>query len=100
MTSTIRFFIFSILYISLVEGAIAQSQSKVEQLSDSQVKAFYERAKASGMSEMQIEQAALAQGFTLSDISLMRKRITQIQDKEDKTDSDGMDTLQVPSHKI
>ncbi len=100
MTSTIRYFIFSILYISLIEGAIAQTQSKVEQLSDSQVKAFYERAKASGMSEMQIEQAALAQGFTLSDISLMRKRITQIQDKEDKTDSDGMDTLQVPRQQI
>ncbi|MCU0340254.1 MAG: SLBB domain-containing protein [Spirosomaceae bacterium] len=69
------------------------AQSKVEQLSDSQVKSFYERAKASGMSEMQIEQAALAQGFTLSDISLMRKRIAEVQTQANDIQGDSQDTV-------
>lgn len=78
----------------------AQAQSKVEQLSDSQVKAFYERAKSSGMSEMQIEQAALAQGFTLSDISLMRKRLTEVQNKENQLDIDTTDTPKVTRQQL
>ncbi|WP_428658508.1 SLBB domain-containing protein [Runella sp.] len=72
----------------------------MDQLSDSQVKAFYERAKASGMSEMQIEQAALAQGFTLSDISLMRKRISDMQTNGNKQDSDTSDSIKVGRQQI
>lgn len=74
-----------IFLLLLVAGSFlqiqAQKPSSVEQLSDTEVQDFYERAKASGLSEMQIEQAALAQGFTLSDISLMRKRIADVQNK-------------------
>lgn len=81
-------------------GIKAQTPSKVEQLSDSQVKAFYEKAKASGMSEMQIEQAALAQGFTLSDISLMRKRLAEVQDKENKEDLTDADSLKLSRQQI
>lgn len=81
-------------------GINAQTPSKVEQLSDSQVKAFYEKAKASGMSEMQIEQAALAQGFTLSDISLMRKRLAEVQDKENKEDLTDTDSLKLSRQQI
>ena len=36
---------------------------------------YYNQAKAKGMSDMQIEQAALAQGLTLSDIAEMRQKI-------------------------
>ncbi|AXE16429.1 sugar transporter [Runella rosea] len=100
MTPQIRFFFFSFFCLTLSLGISAQTPSKVEQLSDSQVKAFYEKAKASGMSEMQIEQAALAQGFTLSDISLMRKRLAEVQDKENKEDLTDTDSLKLSRQQI
>ncbi len=52
------------------------------------------------MSEMQIEQAALAQGFTLSDISLMRKRISDMQTNGNKQDSDTSDSIKVGRQQI
>jgi polysaccharide export outer membrane protein len=100
VTPQIRFFFFSFFCLTLTLGINAQTPSKVEQLSDSQVKAFYEKAKASGMSEMQIEQAALAQGFTLSDISLMRKRLAEVQDKENKEDLTDTDSLKLSRQQI
>jgi polysaccharide biosynthesis/export protein len=53
----------------------ASAQSNVGQVSSSQAIDYYNQAKAKGMSDMQIEQAALAQGMTLSDISAMRQKI-------------------------
>lgn len=91
----IALFTFLFAFLQLFSSV---AQSKVEQLSDSQVKAFYERAQASGMSEMQIEQAALAQGFTLSDISLMRKRITKVATQDASLDDDeSTDTDSLPA---
>lgn len=55
-----------------------QTSSRVDQLSDEQVAEFYRRAQASGLTEVQIEQAAMNQGYTLDDIAKMRRRITQI----------------------
>lgn len=72
---------------------LAQSQkstsTSVNQLSDDQVLEFYRRAQASGLSEMQIEQAALERGYTLSDIARMRQRISEAQTK--KTTADKKD---------
>ena len=59
--------------------AIAQRpRSRVDQLSDEDVQNFYRKAQASGLSEAQIEQAAMSQGYTLDDIAKMRKRMSQI----------------------
>ncbi|GAB2520437.1 SLBB domain-containing protein [Spirosoma aerophilum] len=59
--------------------AVAQRpRSRVDQLSDEDVQNFYQKAQASGLSEAQIEQAAMSQGYTLDDIAKMRKRIAQI----------------------
>ena len=55
-----------------------QTGSRVDQLNDEQVQAFYDRAQASGLSEAQIEQAAMSQGYTLTDIAKMRQRIARI----------------------
>ncbi|GAB4026579.1 SLBB domain-containing protein [Spirosoma gilvum] len=57
------------------------SRSRVDQLSDEEVESFYKRAQASGLSEAQIEQAAMSQGYTLDDIAKMRKRIDAIRTK-------------------
>jgi polysaccharide export outer membrane protein len=48
-------------------------------LSNEQVVEFYQRAKASGLSDMDIEQAALQKGYTLDQISAMRNRLQQAQ---------------------
>ncbi len=62
-----------LLVLSLPNSTSAQS--KVSQVSSSQAMDYYNQAKAKGMSDMQIEQAALAQGLTLSDIAEMRQKI-------------------------
>ncbi|GAB3318853.1 SLBB domain-containing protein [Larkinella ripae] len=49
---------------------------KVSELTDEQVQQFVQQAKASGMTETQIEQLALSRGFTQADITKMRQRIT------------------------
>jgi protein involved in polysaccharide export with SLBB domain len=56
--------------------ALAQ---RVDQLSDAQIGEFLRRAQASGLSETQIEKAALAQGYTPADVARMRERIQQVQ---------------------
>ncbi|WP_460670627.1 SLBB domain-containing protein [Larkinella ripae] len=57
----------------LVAPAMGQ---KVSELTDEQVQQFVQQAKASGMTETQIEQLALSRGFTQADITKMRQRIT------------------------
>lgn len=65
--------------ICLTGVALAQqTPSRVDQLSDEQVAEFYRKAQASGLTEIQIEQAAMNQGYTLDDVAKMRRRIAQI----------------------
>ena len=55
-----------------------QAGSRVDQLTDEQVEEFYRKAQASGLNESQIEQAAMSQGYTLTDIGKLRRRIISI----------------------
>ncbi|MEZ0542597.1 SLBB domain-containing protein [Fibrella arboris] len=77
----------------------ALAQSRVDQLSDEQVQEFYRRAQSSGLSELQIEQAAMSQGYTLDDIAKMRRRIAQIRGRAPRTyqNSGDVDTSIVRS---
>ncbi|MVM29572.1 sugar transporter [Spirosoma sp. HMF4905] len=71
--------IFLLIILTGSYQASAQAtRSRVDQLSDEEVQNFYQRAQASGLSEAQIEQAAMSQGYTLDDIAKMRKRIATI----------------------
>ena len=54
------------------------AQSKVDQLTDQQIQEFLQKAQASGLTESQIEQAAISQGFTAADIGRMRERIAGV----------------------
>lgn len=54
--------------------------------SNSQAIEFYNQAKQSGMSDMDIEKSALQRGYTLDDISAMRKRLEQ--NTKDNTKND------------
>ena len=55
-----------------------QTGSRANQLSDEEVIAFFRQAQASGLTEAQIEQAAMSRGFTLSDIATMRRRMAEL----------------------
>ncbi len=50
----------------------------VDAISDDQLKAYYEKAQSSGMSEAQIEQLALSRGYTSADVARVRERIANL----------------------
>lgn len=80
--SFLRFSTIIILsFISL--NTFAQKQ-KVDDLTDEQVAAFLQKAKASGMSEAQIERAATLQGYSPADIAKMRERLNNISNEKAK----------------
>ncbi len=66
--------------------------SRVDQLSDEDVQNFYKRAQASGLSEAQIEQAAMSQGYTLDDIAKMRKRMAQLRTSTSSSSQNQLST--------
>jgi polysaccharide export outer membrane protein len=80
-----------VLLLLILTGSYQASaqapRSRVDQLSDEDVQNFYRRAEASGLNEMQIEQAAMSQGYTLDDIAKMRKRIATIRTKTTRPSS-------------
>ncbi|MDF0694423.1 SLBB domain-containing protein [Aquirufa ecclesiirivi] len=56
---------------------IPQSKKNVDDLTEDEVSIFYQKALDSGMSEMQIEKAAKAQGYTAADIAKMRDKLSK-----------------------
>lgn len=62
----------------------------VESLSDTQIREFVEKARKSGLTEVEIEKAALLQGFSAADISKLRQRINQLPSQNSKGDSSKM----------
>jgi protein involved in polysaccharide export with SLBB domain len=77
------FLVFSLICLLAVQVATAQQVTQpkrnVDDLSDEEIAMFMERAQASGMSELQIEQMAKSQGYSASDISKMRERIANVE---------------------
>jgi polysaccharide biosynthesis/export protein len=81
-------------------SAIAQipgSPVDVDNITDSQVEAFVKEMEARGMSEMQIETAALANGYTSEDVAKIREKINKIKtrtnnlgEKDNKTAREQM----------
>ena len=51
-------------------------------MSNAQLLRYYQQAKASGLSDIEIEQAAMARGFTLDDIAKMRSRVQNAQSED------------------
>ena len=85
--SFLRPYIFIFLsFISL--NSFAQKQ-RVEDLTDEQVSAFLQKAKASGMSEAQIEKAATLQGYSPADVAKMRERLNNISTEKGKKTNDS-----------
>lgn len=79
-------YLLLVLSVLVSSAAIAQqTPSRVDQLSDEQVAEFYRKAQASGLTEIQIEQAAMSQGYTLDDVAKMRRRLAQMRTQSSRT---------------
>ena len=71
-----------LMFALLANVSLAQTNApkrNVDDLTDDEIALFLERAQSSGMTEMQIEKAAKAQGYTPADIAKMRSRIANTQ---------------------
>lgn len=113
MNKSFHKYLFLFLMLGFIFSANAQMNKKksVDELTDAEVAAFFQKAKASGMSEVQIEKAAKAQGYTAADVQKMRDRIakltaeeknkdkTKTEDKEDKEEGRKDDSKKVSSKK-
>lgn len=80
----------------MLNGIPAQAQSssmnmndlskiQVDELTDAQIKQFISRAEESGMTQEQLEAAAMARGMPYSEITKLRDRINKIQQGRGKT---------------
>lgn len=85
------FFSGILLFITLSQNSFAQTVDP-NSVSNEEAIEFYKKAKASGLSDMDIEQAALQKGYTLDQISAMRNRLqqaqTSVQPKSDRSTTD------------
>jgi len=82
------------MFALLANVSIAQTNApkrNVDDLSDDEISLFLERAQSSGMTEMQIEKAAKAQGYTPADIAKMRARIANAQTAGNNSANGGDD---------
>jgi len=68
------FFLLTFLSFS----AFAQIPVDVNNVSDGQVEAFLKEMQARGMSEMEIEAAAMANGYTSEDVAKIREKVNKI----------------------
>jgi polysaccharide export outer membrane protein len=68
------------------QTAPTQPQADPSQISNQQAVEFYNQAKGAGLSDMDIERAALQKGYTLDDISAVRRRLQQT--SKDNTQKD------------
>ena len=74
----------TILLLSTISLNTFAQKQRVEDLTDEQVSAFLQKAKASGMSEAQIEKAAALQGYSPADIAKMRERLNNLSNEKAK----------------
>jgi polysaccharide export outer membrane protein len=73
----LKVFLLSIL-LGIQYLSFAQTVPDVDKLSDQQIEKFLKEAESRGMSEMQIEAAARANGYSTEDIIKVRERIAKI----------------------
>lgn len=64
---------------SFAQFSVGVPKRSVDDLTDAEVTLFMEKAQSSGMSESDIEKAAMTQGYTSADVSKMRERMNSIQ---------------------
>ena len=97
------FFVLLLFILTGVNLATAQQAgSRANLMSDEQVIDFYRQAQSRGLTENQIEIAAMSQGYTATDIAIMRQRYTEINTRgtaqaKDKVTSSSSNARTLPS---
>lgn len=82
-----------LLLLSLITISSFAQKTKVDDLTDEQVASFLQKAKDSGMSEAQIEKAAIMQGYSPADVAKMRERLNAIVTKKGKVTNESDITI-------
>lgn len=77
-SSKFVFKIIFILFFGILSTSYAQIPANVNAITDAQLEQFLKQAESKGLSEAQIEAAALAQGYTAQDIATIRERISRL----------------------
>lgn len=86
-------FVF-ILIFGIVGVSFAQVRPSVDNISDKQIESFLKEAETRGLSEAQIEAAALANGYTPTDIAKIRERINRLKTNTSEIKGSGTSTIQ------
>ena len=86
-------FIFILLF-GIVGVSFAQVRPGVDNISDKQIESFLKEAETRGLSEAQIEAAALANGYTPTDIAKIRERINRLKTNTSEIKGSGTSTVQ------
>lgn len=77
-SSKFVFKIILILFFGILTTSYAQVPANVNTITDAQLEQFLKQAESRGLSEAQIEAAALTQGYTAQDIATIRERINRL----------------------
>ncbi|CAM3797387.1 SLBB domain-containing protein [Aquirufa aurantiipilula] len=97
-------FVILLLFCFVNHAAFAQTTTQgkknVEDLTEDQIAAFYQKAQASGMSEAQIEKAAIAQGYTASDIAKMREKINNLTNSSNSKTGNKLEAQENPGKRV
>lgn len=80
-----QFFLLFITIFLLVIQQVDAQVPDVDKLSDAQIEQFLKEGEARGMSESQIEAAAMANGYSVMDIAKVRERINRVKTKTNST---------------
>ena len=67
-----------VLILGTFQVSFAQIPKNVDNITDNQLEQFLKQAESKGMSEAQIEAAALANGYSAQDIATIRERINRL----------------------
>ncbi len=95
MTKKIFSFIALFLVLGLGMPALAQvnqnnlSNTRVDELSDDQVRALMRQIDSSGMGEAQLEQIAQARGMQPEEIKKLRERVIKLREQGEKKNIEG-----------
>jgi protein involved in polysaccharide export with SLBB domain len=86
-------FIFILLF-GIIEVSFAQIRPNVDNITDQQLESFLKQAESRGLSEAQIEAAALANGYTATDIAKIRERINRLKTNTTEVKKNGTSDVQ------
>jgi len=72
------YFLLLVFMLGIIRLSLAQLPADVNKITDEQLSKYLKQAEARGLSEAQVEAAALANGYSPTDIAILRERINRL----------------------